>query len=163
MSVLVRAIRAALDEINTPEMFIKGDEFQSYVRQYLFPKDKYAILQKTHTYKSNKDDFIANTVEPDFKFRSIRTGREFFVEAKYRSNYFDGGIDACKPYQLRRYLALDTETPVYLAIGVGQEPSAPGQVFFARITELRYPRLFRSFLKTYEINVDRPVEESFFG
>ncbi len=160
MSVFVRAIKAAWEEVTTPETFVKGDEFQSYVRSRLFPKDRYTVLQKTPSYTTNKNDFIENSMEPDFKFRSIKTGKQFFVEAKYRSNYFDGAVDWCKPYQLKRYQEIDSKTPVYIIIGVGQQASAPRQVFCASIKDFKYPKLFRTFIKPYEIKIDQAVDES---
>ena len=46
MSLLVRAVKAAWNEINTPDTFRKGEEFESYVRHHLFPKEKYTLQQK---------------------------------------------------------------------------------------------------------------------
>lgn len=155
MNLFEIAIKAAWDEINTPESFVKGDEFESYVQSHLFPKDKYTLLRKTRKYKVNKVDFVESTKEPDYKFKSIKSGRVFFVEAKYRSSYFE-----CEPYQLKRYKEIDKKTPVYILIGIGQQPSAPEQIFLVPVKDIEYLRLFRSFLASYEISVDTPVDES---
>ncbi|MFW6105333.1 MAG: hypothetical protein ACOC7P_01985 [Chloroflexota bacterium] len=84
MGVLTRALKAAWVEITKPATFVAGDEFQQYVRKYLFPKERYYLVHKTHDYEANKNDFVQTSNGPDFRFRSRRSGREFLVEAKYR-------------------------------------------------------------------------------
>ncbi|MFH1031409.1 MAG: hypothetical protein V1767_02430, partial [Chloroflexota bacterium] len=122
ISKVIRGAKGAMDAINKPESYVKGDAFENYIRKNLFVKDRYDLVQKTHDYTTNKGDFVENTKEPDFKFRSIKTGKEFFVEAKYRSSYRENAIEWCKPFQLKRYKEIDKKTPVYLALGVGEEP-----------------------------------------
>jgi hypothetical protein len=156
MGLLSRVAKAAWDEVVKPEGFVKGDEFEEYVRRYLFPKDGYILLNRTHDYETNKKDFVETSKEPDFKFRSIRTRNEFFIEAKYRSNYFDGAVEWCKPYQLNRYKDIDTKTPVYVVIGLGQEPRDPETLFLIPIREIKFLKLFRSYLKRYEIPPHKP-------
>lgn len=160
MGVLTRAVKAVIDEITKPETFVKGDEFESYVRNYLFPKNKYDLLQKTHDYSSNRNDFIDNTKEPDFKFRSIRIGKEFFVEAKFRSDFYRGAIEWCKPYQFKRYRDIDKKIPVYIVIGIGNSPQTPEHIFFAPLKNLKYSKLFPSTIKEFEIPVGQYIEEN---
>lgn len=160
MSLLTRAVKAVWNEVVTPETFVKGEEFEAYTRNHLFPKDRYVQLQRTHDYKSNKDDYIENTKEPDFKFRSIKSEKEFYVEVKYRSNFRDGKVEWCKPYQLKRYREINAKTPVYIVIGVGQQPDSPQQVFLIPVNRIKYCTLFRSFLRTYEVKSDRHIDES---
>jgi hypothetical protein len=158
MGLLIRTIKAAWNEANKPETFVKGDEFEAFIRKYLFPHDDYDLLAKTHDYISNKNDFVQSSTEPDFKFRSRRNNNVFFVEAKYRSAYFDGAIEWCKSYQLTRYEAINRATPVYVVIGVGNLPSSPDHVFLVPVKRIgRYMRLFRSFLKEFEIPPNRGV------
>ena len=158
MSLLTRAVKAAWNEINTPDTFRKGEDFESYVRNHLFPKDKYILLQRTHNYIENKDDFVDNTKEPDFKFKSV-SGITFFLEAKYRSNYFNGAIEWCKPYQLKRYREIDQHTPVYVVIGIESQPNNPAQLFFIPMKDIKYTKLFRSFLKPYEVSTKKYICE----
>jgi len=159
MSLIGRAVKAAWNEISTPDTFRKGEEFETYVRNHLFPKDKYTLLQKTHNYVGNKDDFVDNTKEPDFKFKSV-SGITFFLEAKYRSNYFNGAIEWCKPYQLRRYREIDKYTQVYVVIGIGSEPNNPTQLFFIPLKDIKYTKLFRSFLQSYEVSTKKYIYEN---
>lgn len=159
MSLLTRTVKAVWEELNTPDTFRKGEEFESYVRSYLFPKDKYILLQKTHNYIENKDDFVDSTKEPDFKFKSV-SGRTFFLEAKYRSNYFNGAIEWCKPYQLRRYREIDKHTPILVVIGIGLQPNNPAKLFLMPLKDIKYTRLFPSFLRPYEVPTKKDICEN---
>ena len=158
ISKVVRVTKVTLDAINKPESFVKGDDFEAYIRAHLFVKDRYDLLQRTHDYVTNKDDFVENTKEPDFKFRSIKTGKEFFVEAKYRSVYHENAIEWCKPFQLKRYKEIDKKTPVYVTLGVGKKSNSPSQIFFIPVKDIKYTKLFRSFLKDYEVSVNSPID-----
>jgi hypothetical protein len=158
ISKVIRVTKVTLDAINKPESFVKGDEFEAYIRTHLFVKDRYDLLQRTHDYTTNKDDYVENTKEPDFKFRSIKTGKEFFVEAKYRSDYYENAIEWCKPFQLKRYKEIDKKTSVYVTLGVGKESNSPSQIFFIPLKDIKYTKLFRSFLKDYEVSVNLPID-----
>lgn len=159
MSTLTRVVQKVVDEIEKPEGFVKGDEFESFVRTHLFPKEKYIILQKTHDYADNKDDFIESSKEPDFKFRASKSGRDFYVEAKYRSDFYRDAVEWCKPYQLRRYQDINKKTPVCIVIGVGGNAGSPEQVFLIPIKDAIYTKLFCSFLRKFEIQLPDCVDE----
>ena len=83
LSVLMRIVKAVRAEMNKPASYVRGEEFEQYVRRYLFPKERYDLVHQTHNYIANKNDFVETSKEPDFKFRSRRSGREFLVEATW--------------------------------------------------------------------------------
>jgi hypothetical protein len=155
MDELVRALKAALEELHKPKTYVKGDEFEHYVREHLFTKERYDLVHQTHDYKANKNDFVETSKEPDFKFRSRRSGRKFLVEVKYRSALYQGTVEWCKPYQLKRYKAIAKAMPVLVAIGLGGLPESPEHVYIVPIKHIRYTRLFPSFLKHYEVPADQ--------
>jgi hypothetical protein len=150
MAVLTRAIKAALHEASKPETFVKGEEFENFIKSKLFTSDDYDTLERTHDYTSNKNDFIDSSKKPDFKFRSRKSGKEFFVEAKYRSALYKGSFEF-KPYQLERYRAINKETPVFIGIGIGSQPKSPEQVFLVPVRDIRYTTLFHSSLSEYQV------------
>jgi hypothetical protein len=163
MGLFSKVTKLGWDDINTPESFKKGEAFQDYIRKHLFTKDKFDMLHKTHSYATNKNDYIIeDSEEPDFKFRVIRTGKAFWVEAKYRSTYYEDMVDCCKPPQLRRYKEIDEELPVYITLGLGGEPDSPDQVFLIPVKDIniKWPKLFRSFLEKnhYEVPKDKPID-----
>ena len=144
----------------TPEGFIKGEAFEKYIRNHLFIKDKFKILHRSHDYATNKNDYIDDSKLPDFKFREKRTGKEFWVEAKYRSTYYEDKVEWCKPFQLKRYKEIDEELPVYITLGLGGEPDSPDQVFLIPVKDIQssYTKLFLSFLKNYKVPNDKPID-----
>ena len=154
MSVLIRIVKAVRAEMNKPKSYVKGEEFEQYVRKYLFPKERYDLVHQTHDYNANKNDFVETSKEPDFKFRSRRSGREFLVEVKYRSRLYQGAVEWCKPYQFKRYKTIDKAMPVFVAIGLGRIPESPAHVYIVPVKDIRYPRLFPSFLRDYEVPAD---------
>ena len=145
---------------DTPESFIKGEKFENYIRNYLFPKGKFKMLHRTPSYAINKNDYSSEDSEkPDFKFRA-KTGKEFFVEAKYRSRYYEDKVEWCKPFQLKRYKEIDEELPVYITLGVEGEAGSPDQVFLIPVKNIpsSYTKLFRSFLRNYAVPKDKPID-----
>ncbi len=155
---IIRASQKAIGEFNKPETHVKGDDFENYVEDYMFFKDNYKLVHKTQDYTANKDRYIEESKEPDFKFKSIKTGKEFFVEAKYRSGFHNDAVEWCTFPQLKRYQEIDKKTPVYLALGIGGYAYKPDYVFFIPLKDIKYTRLFRSFLKRYEASVDSPID-----
>jgi hypothetical protein len=141
-----------------PETFAKGKIFESYVRAYLFPKEQYGLMDKTHGYLANKDDFIEATKNPDYTFRSPK-GKIFYVEAKYRSYDFKGALGWCKYYQLVRYREKDKQTPVYVVIGKGSLPDAPEELFFIPLKDISDVKLYPQFLQRYKVPVKNPISE----
>ena len=144
----------------TPEGFIKGEAFEKYIRNHLFIKDKFKILHRSHDYATNKNDYIDDSKLPDFKFREKRTGKEFWVEAKYRSTYHEDKVECYKHYQLDRYKEMDKELPVYITLGLGGEPDSPDQVFLIPVKDIlsSYTKLFLSFLKKYAVPNGKPID-----
>jgi len=157
MGVLRRALEAAWAEITKPATHVAGDEFQQYVRDHLFPKEGYDLVHQTHDYKANKNDFVETSKGPDFRFRSRRSGREFLVEAKYRSRLYQGAVEWCKLYQLKRYKTTDRAMSVFVAIGLGGLPESPEHVYIVPVKHIKYTRLFPYFLKYYEVPADHCV------
>lgn len=62
-----------------------GEEWESDVREYFFPKEGYEILEKTHSFAQNKMDFVKASLKPDYKFRCRGTNRSFYIECKSRN------------------------------------------------------------------------------
>jgi hypothetical protein len=159
MSAINRALKAAWQELKKPASYVKGDEFERYIRANLFPAVSYVLLHKNHDFYTSQDFDIETSKEPDFRFKSQASGTEFFVEAKYRSQFFRGKLEWCKTYQLRRYQAINKGTPIFIVIGVGKNPLAPEQVYLIPMKEIKYTVLFHSFLRKYKIIVNQCVPE----
>ena len=160
MSTLVRAIKAAWQEMKKPPSYVKGDAFERFIRTTLFPHACYDLLHKNYDYFTSQFFYIESSKEPDFKFRAQKSGAEFFVEAKYRSYFYKSRIEWCKTYQLRRYQVINRQTPTFIVVGVGGQPTMPKQVFLIPMKDIKYTVLFQSFLRKYEIPANCRVCEN---
>jgi hypothetical protein len=149
---VVNIVEYAVTELSKPEGFVKGDDFENYLRANVFPKEDYDLLHRTASYHGNKGDYIEASLEPDFTFRNRETGEVFKVEAKYRSGKYQGKVEWCKPNQLKRYQQIDRESgPVLLALGVGGSPSSPDNVYLIPICEAKYTGFYDGFLEKYSV------------
>ena len=88
-----------------PQSFQKGEAFEEYLRNRIFTKSQYSIVEKTHGFHENNGDYIESTLHPDFKLRDLTNDREFYLEANtdlYLSivNKFKIGLDAPLSSQL---------------------------------------------------------------
>lgn len=157
MSRLVRVLKSAFKELVKPESFRKGDDFEDYVREWIFPQEDYDIIHKTHDYSTNSGDYIEDTLEPDFLLRDRSNKKEFYVEAKFRSDYWKGAIEWSYPKQLIRYKAIDKKRPLFIALGVGGEPDSPDEIFVFPVRTTKYPKLFESVLEKFEVEPDEAM------
>lgn len=160
MGAIGRAMKAAWHELRKPASYAKGDEFERFIRKNLFPHVYYDLLHKNYDYLTSQYFYIESSKEPDFRFRSHKSGKEFFVEAKYRSHFYQWRLEWCKTYQLRRYQVINKDTPIFIVIGVGGHPMAPERIFLVPLKDIKYTVLFQSFLKKYEISADQRVREN---
>jgi hypothetical protein len=110
---------------------------------------------KTHDFHENNKDYIESSLYPDYLFREKKSNKEFFVEAKYRENLFQGKVFWCKEFQFRRYKKLNKTLPVYIAIGLGGRPKNPRQIFIVPLMDIEYSSLYPDFLVKYEFEEKR--------
>ncbi len=122
--------------VDKTELFKKGEEFENFVRLNLFRKDNFTIVERTHNYDINKDDFVESTLKPDFKFRSLRTNVEFYVEAKWRQTLYNDNLKWSYPKQFERYQEYSKDFPLFIVIGLGGSPSHPDKLFLERIDQI---------------------------
>jgi hypothetical protein len=148
-----------VQELSKPVSFIKGDDFEKCLRKKIFTKARYELVMKTHDFHVNSEDYVESSLYPDFLFRDKKSNKEFFVEAKYRENLFQGKVEWCKEYQLRRYRKLRNEIPskipIIIAIGFGGRPQNPKQIFLVPLDEIKYSSLYPHFLNDYEFEENR--------
>ncbi len=158
---ITKVTKAAINEALKPESFDKGDEFENYIRQVIFPSDRYELIHKTHSYIENKKDYIESSLYPDFLFRCKETDKEFYVEAKFRSNFYKDKVEWAKPYQLKRYKEIDNKKPVFLCLGLQGKPNKPESIFIIPMQDLKYTGLYESFLRNYKFYNNKPVFSSY--
>jgi len=151
---LFESVGGFISNLGKPSSFRKGDSFEKYVEDYHFPKHLYDIVHKTHNYTQNKDRYVESSLQPDFRFRDKLTGREFYLECKYRGGFNGGSLDWCNDEQLIRYKKYDKECPVFLIIGLGGVADVCDHVLFFKLSHLPYKSIFQSVFSKYEVPVD---------
>ncbi len=158
-----KGIKTISDELNKPESFSKGEAFEEYIRQYTFPKERFDLIHKTHNYQANKEDYVESSLYPDFKLRCKETSKVFYLEVKFRQGaYHKNKIEWSKPYQLKRYKAIAEEgIPIFLALGLGDNPKKPTEIFIIPIDKIEFCAFYDSFLDKYSFYIDKPVFSSY--
>ncbi|WP_127845469.1 C15 family peptidase [Psychroflexus aestuariivivens] len=118
------------------DSFNKGQAFENYVENVLFPASDYQLIHKTNDYTQNNDRFVLNSKKPDFQFRCLLTGKEFHVEAKYRSRAYKNHYDILSPQQEECFPEIqDHSKPIFIALGYGGYANSPEYVSLIPFSE----------------------------
>lgn len=140
------------------ENYEKGIVFEEYVKN-LFNPEYFSLYAYTHD--SSKFGIRAESdSNPDLTFRYIRTQERFGVECKFRSELYNNAINWAKSRQIGNYRRYENEDniPTFIVIGLGGSPNRPKRMFCIPLMEIRYTKLYLSFLEQYE----RPPDKMFF-
>lgn len=131
----------------------KGKIFEDYAL-CLFPQRSFNIIHKTVGGADLEGRYTEDCVNPDYKFRDLKTKQEFWVECKYRSRRGAKGVLEWTDYKhLQRYKAIQKESkiPIYILVGVGGEPDSPEELLFFKLDDLPYYSLYYSVQKEITI------------
>ena len=130
----------------------KGDDFEKYIVQK-FSKNYFSIVEWTGD-KYVEGMYAKSNTNPDLtlKFKMKDIEKNFAVECKYRTDYYKNGVEWCSEQQLKNYktFAISKEIAVFVAIGIGGEPTAPEELFIIPLTELSRNFVDKSFLSKYK-------------
>lgn len=151
LSIIGKIADVISDGINTPESFLRGEDFEKYVEDYLFLKSHYELLEKTHNYQTNSKNYVEASLKPDFKYRDRVTKKEFYVEAKFRTSDYKNKFVWCNEAQLSRYQAINKQNPVFLILGDGGKADWPDNLSLIPISKAKYTGLFPSFVDQFAI------------
>jgi len=160
MGLLKKIVELAINETLKPQSFKKGEAFEKYLAEYIFPEDQYILCHQTHDYNKNQERFVESSKLPDLKFRAIGSKKEFYVEAKYRSSFLGNKLEWAQEYQFKRYKQINRETPVFIAIGVGGEPNSPESLYIIPVSKIKYTGLYESTLRPFAVKPRKPISFS---
>lgn len=157
MGRLINIAKKVYQEATKPESYIKGEDFENYLRKFIFVDEDYELIAKAHGYDQNRNDYVSDSLNPDLHFAD-NSGKEFMVEAKFRSDYYKDKVEWCKKYQLKRYREIEKESkiPIFIAIGL-EDPKYPDPLFIIPLKSIKYSGLYKSFLNKYRIEEDEPL------
>ena len=113
----------------------------------LFPEESFNIVHKTVGAADLNGRYTEDCIYPDYKFRDRSTGKEFWVECKYRSHRGErGAIDWTDQEHLQRYKRIRKESGLktYILIGLGGRPDNPDELLFFDLDERGFATLFYS-------------------
>jgi hypothetical protein len=130
----------------------QGVDFEKYIVQR-FDKRFFKIKNWAGD-KFVEGYYAETTVEPDILYEFSFKGKttQFYVECKWRSNYFKNGIDFAQDNQFKRYKEISRKKniPVFIAIGVGGKASLPENVFMVPLDRLEGPFINMGELNKYQ-------------
>lgn len=150
ISAAIETQTKANEEASTDKQ--KGDDFEKYIVQK-FSKSYFSIVEWTGD-KYVEGMYARSNTNPDltlrFKMKDIE--KDFAVECKYRTSYYKNGVEWCSEQQLKNYInfATEKEIAVFVAIGMGGQPTAPEELFIIPLTELMSNFVDKSFLNKYK-------------
>src|ERR1051325_3799860 len=113
--------------------YSKGLMFEQYIVD-LFNKHFFYLKQWRKSKKFTSTILSLDHSFPDLEMELVFTGKRkyrFAVECKWRSEFNDGKITWANDSQIHIYRKFQDQTriPVFVAIGVGGEPSNPEMLF----------------------------------
>lgn len=138
------------------ESIRKGKQFEDLVEEVIFNSAYYDLVARTSTFEDNMRRYEERSMDPDFLFRVKGTGQEFYVEAKYRTNFnWEGKLDIFSRDQFERYITIhETGIDVFVVVGQGGYASNPDLISLMRIDEMDgYPDPYRSRLYNHQIEM----------
>lgn len=140
-----------------PEPHVIGKKFEDYVREHIFVFGRYDLVESPSPFTMQKEHFPESALRPDFKFRDRQTGREFYVEAKFRRPRPNNSAIKCSyPAQLSRYKSYGKQYPTFLIIGVGGAPYCPDLISLIPI-EMSYVDLWMKSIMRFQIVVNQII------
>ena len=142
--------RASIKE----ESKAKGNAFEVFIAKS-FPKEFYTLKE----WRSDKyvDGLYADSnMYPDLEieYKNGSVTARFAIECKFRSNLINDAIELAKPRQLENYFKYASERciPVFIAVGLGGNPSIPDEVFIIPLGEVRNNLIRYQELCQYRVN-----------
>lgn len=126
----------------------KGDDFETYVTDKFDPR--YFELKDWRSDKRSRKFFPKSNTYPDLRYKFVHKDykAKFAVECKFKTNLFNGCFELDED-QLNRYRAYQKRKSiaVYLVLGLGNAPNAPGELFIVPLEEFRENKLHYSLLQ----------------
>ena len=129
----------------------KGFVFEKYVLSR-FNKYEYRL----HEWRSDKYlrgwGWPTSNSRPDLELEHIQTGTRFAVECKYQTAKPSAFLVWTTPKKLDNYIRHQNEKPmpVFIAIGLGGEPSNPSAFYVAPLKCMKYPDVTIEYLKQFQ-------------
>jgi len=137
----------------TLNSYEKGRCFEEYVVQ-LFNKDNFELIKWRRSERLEDRVLLQDCLNPDLELVFGRYKKHpFAVECKWRKEFVAGKIRWAANYQISSYRDFENRfrIPVFIAIGVGGEPSSPERLFVTPLYNIEMcPEVYETDLIPYK-------------
>lgn len=131
----------------------KGMRFEKHIAS-LFPKSEFVLQDQS----KDSSKFFGRNVEsdknPDLILRSIKSGKVFAVECKWRARWWQDNNGRpglwwkMGPWNRYAEYGKANNIPVYIALGIGGSPEKPQEVYFLEADKVNYLFLTQSIIRS---------------
>ena len=124
------------------ESFKKGEEFEKYVEEVIFPEAHYELIYKTSDSAQNTRRYARKSLEPDFQFKCRVTRKEFYVEAKWRAKPYKEQYEVLSASQFKSFPAIHSKsTPIFIVFGYGGNAYNPDCISLIPLNGITTPKI----------------------
>lgn len=144
------------------DSYEKGRLFEQYVIE-LFNKESFQLKKWRKSERITDRIYSPDHSNPDLELTLFgKKQYRFAVECKWRKEFKEGKIEWAANFQISSYENFQTRfrIPVFIAIGIGGEPSAPEKLFVTPLDNIcNYTSVYESDLIPYK---RKPTHKFFF-
>lgn len=159
-TLMDRIIPQPTHQVIPPDYYEIGHQFEKYITQ-LFNERSFELVKWRESKKFTRFSPFEDA-KPDLEliFRGARK-YHFAVECKWRKEFRYGKITWATDYQRYSYMDFQywTTTRVFIAIGIGGQPSNPDKLF---VTPLDYISMHNEVYESDLIPYKRKTQSKFF-
>jgi hypothetical protein len=143
-----------------PATIDPSENFEEYASETFFPDHLYEMLHRTQDSRISKKRFVRSSLNPDFHFE-IRNEPEkhFWVECKHLEiGEMHEAIRVFQREQLNRFKSFENSF-LFLCVKIHREE----YFFFVPFNQIKSEELYFSFLNSYIVSVDPPINPELIG
>ncbi|HEA23406.1 hypothetical protein LCGC14_1044700 [marine sediment metagenome] len=131
--------------------FIIGSQFENFVR-FNYYGSNYETTHVTPSHEENCIEFNDESYKPDLKLRDSNTGKEFWIECKYRSyKHNTKEYKIITENQLQRHRRIK-DSPVFVILGIGGKPNKPLYLYKIPIAKCKSVMTIGHLFNQFQIN-----------
>lgn len=155
------ASQPATKTVETSEEWAKrvGNEFENFVANFFTNREVFTVLEWNQGQTSTEGVYAEADKNPDFKIKQEfgKNGLTYWIECKYRTHFNNRGAIIVKDYQLNRYRQIQSQShrKIFLAIGVGENPAAPDEIFIVPLDSISSESIKRDDIAPYKMQNPR--------
>jgi hypothetical protein len=151
---LMERSKSAVEEFNemTGDTYVNEDLFEGFTKR-LFKRSDFDLLRDGRKIESEKN--------PGLQFWHKRSGHSFWVECKFRNDYYNDKLDWCRPDHFECYKQFQEDVwpeKIYIVIGFGGRPLKPSFMFCMSLDEMENCCIYPNVLEKYERDPTQPFD-----